>query len=256
LGRSNRSPSGPGCRADLRCPGSAPAGIAANPTRKWISRSSPKVVSQTPGDAQNNPLMQAVRREMPGWPTRLAQRTSPDDLGRRNRQLDVARPTAVPRVLREDQTTGLDVTRRNLLAVLDLGVGVRPEGDSGLAVGPQRQPAAVKVVGPVRSPHIWRTEALAGFEPEEACLHHCDTLPSCRPAIGGRRAVLDGEIVALNEAGCPSFQRLQPRWPQQRRHSSTAQAVLISCFGLVSRIVRTASPSLSNRRLTVGHTVR
>ena len=35
-----------------------------------------KVASQTHGDAQNNPLMQAARGEMPGLPTRLAQRTS------------------------------------------------------------------------------------------------------------------------------------------------------------------------------------
>ena len=31
-----------------------------------------KVGSQTHGDAQNNPLMQAARGEMPGLPTRLA----------------------------------------------------------------------------------------------------------------------------------------------------------------------------------------
>lgn len=36
-------------------------------------------------------------------------------------------------------------------------------------------------------------------------------------AVGGRSAVLDGEIVALDAQGRPSFTRLQRRWPQQRR---------------------------------------
>jgi bifunctional non-homologous end joining protein LigD len=36
-------------------------------------------------------------------------------------------------------------------------------------------------------------------------------------AVGGRRVVLDGEIVALGAQGRPSFTRLQRRWPQQRR---------------------------------------
>jgi len=36
-------------------------------------------------------------------------------------------------------------------------------------------------------------------------------------AVGNRRLVLDGEIVAPNEAGVPSFARLQRRWPQNRR---------------------------------------
>jgi len=31
------------------------------------------------------------------------------------------------------------------------------------------------------------------------------------------RMVLDGEIVALDDSGVPSFSRLQQRWPQNRR---------------------------------------
>ena len=38
-------------------------------------------------------------------------------------------------------------------------------------------------------------------------------------AVAGRRVVLDGEIVALDAGGRPCFQRLQQRWPQQRRPS-------------------------------------
>ena len=45
-------------------------------------------------------------------------------------------------------------------------------------------------------------------------------LAGVRAAIGGRRVILDGEIVAVGSDGRPSFTRLQRRWPQQRRPSA------------------------------------
>src|SRR4051794_36139086 len=39
-------------------------------------------------------------------------------------------------------------------------------------------------------------------------------------AVGNRNVVLDGEIVALDKSGVPSFSRLQRRWPQNRRPSA------------------------------------
>jgi hypothetical protein len=48
------------------------------------------------------------------------------------------------------------------------------------------------------------------------------TFPEITAALhaSGRSVVLDGEVVALDETGAPSFSRLQQRWPQNRRPSA------------------------------------
>lgn len=49
-------------------------------------------------------------------------------------------------------------------------------------------------------------------------------------AVEHRRAVLDGEIVALDNSGAPSFSRLQRRWPQNRRPSAELLRQVPVCF--------------------------
>ncbi|RDH80173.1 hypothetical protein DVS77_04120 [Mycolicibacterium moriokaense] len=49
-------------------------------------------------------------------------------------------------------------------------------------------------------------------------------------AVKHRRAVLDGEIVALDNSGVPSFSRLQRRWPQNRRPSAELLRRVPVCF--------------------------
>jgi bifunctional non-homologous end joining protein LigD len=50
--------------------------------------------------------------------------------------------------------------------------------------------------------------------------HHA-RIPEITPAlpemVGKRRVILDGQIVALDVSGVPTFSRLQRQWPQNRR---------------------------------------
>ncbi|KUI16942.1 hypothetical protein AU193_22435 [Mycobacterium sp. GA-1285] len=50
-------------------------------------------------------------------------------------------------------------------------------------------------------------------------------------ALGRRRVILDGEIVALDAEGVPSFSRLQRRWPQIRRpHAALLRDVPVKFY--------------------------
>ncbi|KMV22092.1 DNA ligase [Mycobacterium heckeshornense] len=89
-------------------------------------------------------------------------------------------------------------------------------------------PPAAEATGPLGA-HRWKFDGQRGLVVVEGDTvwvysrngaHVSRTFPELggiAAAVGGRSVVLDGEIVAVGPSGRPSFQRLQQRWPQQRR---------------------------------------